>query len=113
MELLERFSPLMGEALHCSGTPEGLALPLKEVQALGKLAPSSDMAGIVSQALPGIRLSYAEQPPAGLPRRKDTLYFMIDQNDPLWQKVMQTGDVSFMLPNRPDDLLVQLTVIQR
>ena len=85
----------------------------EQVQALGKLAPSSDMAGIVSQALPGIRLSYAEQPPAGLPRRKDTLYFMIDQNDPLWQKVMQTGDVSFMLPNRPDDLLVQLTVIQR
>lgn len=85
----------------------------RKVQTLGKLAPSSDMEAIVGQALPGIRISYTEQPPAGLPRRKDTLYFMIDQNDPLWQKVLQTGDVSFMLPNRPDDLLVQLTVIQR
>ena len=85
----------------------------RRVQTLGKLAPSSDLAAIARQALPGIRLSCAEQPPAGLPRRKDTLYFMIDQNDELWQKVLQTGDVSFMLPERPDDLIVQLTVIQR
>ena len=33
MELFERFFPLMSEALHCSGTPEGLALPLEDVQA--------------------------------------------------------------------------------
>ncbi|MBQ9406913.1 MAG: type VI secretion system baseplate subunit TssK [Desulfovibrio sp.] len=89
---------------------EGLAT---RVQTMGKLAPSADMHGIVGQALPGIRLLYTEQPPAGLPRRSDTLYFMIDQNDPLWQKVMQEGDVTFALPGRPDDLLAQLTVIQR
>ena len=38
---------------------------------------------------------------------------MIDQNDPLWQKVLQEGEVAFLLPGRPDDLLAQLTVIQR
>ncbi len=32
MELMERFSPLMSEALHCSGSAEGLALPLEEIQ---------------------------------------------------------------------------------
>lgn len=89
---------------------EGLAA---RVQTMGKLAPSADMHGIVGQALPGIRLLYTEQPPAGLPRRSDTLYFMIDQNDPLWQKVLQEGEVAFALPGRPDDLLAQLTVIQR
>ncbi|MCR4666836.1 MAG: type VI secretion system baseplate subunit TssK [Desulfovibrio sp.] len=89
---------------------DGLA---ERVETMGKFAPTADMRGIVGQALPGIRLLYTEQPPAGLPRRSDTLYFMIDQNDPLWQKVLQNGDVAFMLPNRPDDLLVQLTVIQR
>ena len=83
------------------------------VQTMGKLAPSADMRGIMGQALPGIRLFYTEQPPAGLPRRSDTLYFMIDQNDPLWQKVMEEGEVAFMLPGKPDDMLAQLTVIQR
>ncbi|MBQ7608725.1 MAG: type VI secretion system baseplate subunit TssK [Desulfovibrionaceae bacterium] len=89
---------------------EGL---LVHVQTMGKLASSDDMRGLVGQALPGIRLMYAEQPPAGLPRRSDTLYFMIDQNDPLWQKVLQEGDVAFTLPVRPDDLLAQIVVIQR
>ncbi|MCR5219594.1 MAG: type VI secretion system baseplate subunit TssK [bacterium] len=89
---------------------EGLAA---RVQTMGKLAPSADMRSIVGKALPGIRLFWTEQPPAGLPRRSDTLYFMIDQNDPLWQKVLQEGEVAFMLPSRPDDLLAQLTVIQR
>ena len=32
MELMERFSPLMSEALHCSGSAEGTALPLEEIQ---------------------------------------------------------------------------------
>ena len=30
---LDRFAPLMSEALHCAGSPEGLALPLEEAQA--------------------------------------------------------------------------------
>ncbi|MDO5483673.1 MAG: type VI secretion system baseplate subunit TssK, partial [Desulfovibrionaceae bacterium] len=85
----------------------------RQVQALGKLAPTAEIGSIMGQALPGIRLHHREQPPAGLPRRGDTLYFSIDQNDALWQKIMQSGEITFMLPNPPDDLLVQLTVIER
>ena len=33
MDILERFAPLMAEALHCADTPEGQALPLEEIQA--------------------------------------------------------------------------------
>lgn len=85
----------------------------EQVLRLGKLAPTLAMAGIVARALPGIRLIPAEQPPAGLPRRLDTLYFMIDQADPLWRQILQHGEVTFVLPGQPDDLLAQLTVIQR
>lgn len=85
----------------------------EQVLRLGKLAPTPAMAGIVARALPGIRLIPAEQPPAGLPRRLDTLYFMIDQGDPLWRQVLQHGEIAFVLPGQPDDLLAQLTVIQR
>lgn len=83
------------------------------VQRVGKLAPTASIAGIVARALPGIRLSLAAQPPAGLPRRLDTLYFMIDQTDPLWQQVLQQGEIAFVLPGHPDDMLAQLSVIQR
>lgn len=83
------------------------------VSSLAKLAPASDMGLIIAQALPGIRLIKAVQPPAGLPRRSDTLYYMIDQQDPLWHKIQLSGELALMLPDQPSDLTAQITVIQR
>lgn len=85
----------------------------EQVVRLGKLAPTPALAGIMARALPGIRLTPADQPPAGLPRRPDTLYFMIDQADSLWRQVLQHGEVAFVLPGQPEDMLAQLTIIQR
>ena len=89
---------------------EGLA---ERMERLAKLAPAENLDGIVAQALPGVRLRHSAQPPAGLPLRTDTLYFTIDQNDPLWRKIMQQGNLALMLPQPPDDLSVVLAVIQR
>ena len=89
---------------------EGMA---ERMERLAKLAPSESLDGIVAQALPGVRLRHSPQPPAGLPLRTDTLYFTIDQNDPLWRKIMQHGNLALMLPGPPEDLSVVLAVIQR
>ena len=40
----------------------------------------------------GVRLRRSEQPPMGLPRRGDTLYFRIDSNDPLWRRLERDGE---------------------
>ncbi|MDR2788816.1 MAG: type VI secretion system baseplate subunit TssK [Candidatus Accumulibacter sp.] len=84
----------------------------QKTAAFGKLAPSPALPNIVARALPGIRLIHAEAPPVGLPRRKDTAYFMIDQSDPLWEETLQHGEVAFFLPDAPPDLWAQLTVIR-
>ena len=89
---------------------EGLA---ERMERLAKLAPTENLDGIVAQALPGVRLRHSAQPPAGLPLRTDTLYFTIDQNDPLWRKIMQQGNLTLTLPNPPEDLSIVLAVIQR
>lgn len=89
---------------------DGLA---ERMERLAKLAPAESLDGIVAQALPGIRLRASAQPPAGLPLRTDTLYLTIDQNDPLWRKIMQQGNLALTLPAPPDDLAVVLAVIQR
>lgn len=81
--------------------------------ALGKLAPSSEISDLMTQALPGVRMRRSEQPPMGLPRRGDTLYFRIDSNDPLWRRLEADGEISYMLPGAPDDLRVQITVVER
>ncbi|WP_300803610.1 type VI secretion system baseplate subunit TssK [uncultured Desulfovibrio sp.] len=93
-----------------SARPEGLA---ERLERLAKLAPTESIDGIVAQALPGVRLRASAQPPAGLPQRTDTLYFTIDQNDPLWRKIMQQGNLALTFPSPPDDLAVVLAVIQR
>lgn len=80
---------------------------------IGKLAPTSEMTDVVSQALPGIRMRRTDQPPMGLPRRNDTLYFRIDSNDPLWQRLARNGEISYMLPGAPEDLRVQVSVVER
>ena len=85
----------------------------EQVASMGKLAPTQDIASLVKRSLPGIRLIGADSPPAGLPRRRDTAYFMIDQSDILWRTVLNNGELALSLPNPPEDLLVQLTVVQR
>ena len=86
---------------------------LASAAALGKLAPAAEMSDVVAQALPGVRLRRSEQPPMGLPRRGDTLYFRIDSNDPLWRRLERDGEISYTLPGAPDDLRVQVTVVER
>ena len=86
---------------------------LASAAALGKLAPASEMSDVVTQALPGVRLRRSEQPPMGLPRRGDTLYFRIDSNDPLWRRLERDGEISYSLPGAPDDMRVQVTVVER
>ena len=93
-----------------SARPEGLA---ERMERLAKLAPTESIDGIIAQALPGVRLRASAQPPAGLPQRTDTLYFTIDQNDPLWRKIMQQGNLALTFPSPPEDLAVVLAVIQR
>ncbi len=79
---------------------------------LAKLAPESMLHTVVTQALPGVRMRKEEQPPAGLPRRKDTVYLRIDTGDTLWQQILSSRTLAFTLPESPDDLLAQLTLIQ-
>ncbi|MDR1463406.1 MAG: type VI secretion system baseplate subunit TssK, partial [Azoarcus sp.] len=80
--------------------------------AFGKLAPSKKLPGIVARALPGIR-TRAAAPPVGLPRRKDTAYFQIDQSDSLWGEALQDGEIGFFLPDAPPDLWAQITIIRK
>ncbi|GHU17214.1 type VI secretion protein [Betaproteobacteria bacterium] len=86
---------------------------VERVRSFGKLAPGREITNIVARALPGIRLIHADTPPVGLPRRKDTAYFLIDSSDPLWEHALRHGEVAFFLPDAPADLWVQLTVIRK
>ncbi|MDR2162160.1 MAG: type VI secretion system baseplate subunit TssK [Desulfovibrio sp.] len=85
----------------------------ERVKSFGKLAPAGEIQDIIARAMPGVRLIYAETPPAGLPRRNDTAYLRIDQSDPLWEQVLLQGELAFFLPDPPQGFWAQLTVIRK
>ncbi|MGN0009336.1 MAG: type VI secretion system baseplate subunit TssK [Desulfovibrionaceae bacterium] len=92
-----------------SPSPEALARQAR----FARLVPTEELHAIVAQALPGVRLVRAEQAPAGLPRRGDTLYYNIDTGDPLWEKILRGRGLSLVLPAGIPDVTVQLAVVQR
>lgn len=94
--------------------PSRLPLPSGEHMARrARLAPGALLQSLVSKSLPGVGLIFVEQPPVGLSRRADTLYFAIDQSDRLWENIMTTGDLSLFLPDVDSDAIVQLALLQR
>lgn len=78
----------------------------------GKLAPSTTLPALVSKALPGVRLIPSATPPSGLPRREDTLYFAVDQDDTLWQSGIRSGELGLFLPGAPEGTTAHLTLMQ-
>ena len=72
MEALDRFAPLMSEALHCAGAPEGLSLPLAEAQSrLARLADEE-------RAIP-LSAADAQGAPGGLDRCRFAVYAWADE----------------------------------
>lgn len=78
-----------------------------------KLATTGLLPDLVTRSLPGVRLLPVDMPPAGLPRRADTLYFAVDQSDPLWSSIMSTGDPALFVPELPADTVIHLALIHR
>lgn len=76
METLDRFKPLMSEALHCASGPEGPSLPLEEVQArLVRLADEE-------RAIPLTAADVGVAPAKGrgrLERRRFAVYAWVDE----------------------------------
>lgn len=78
-----------------------------------KLATSTLLPDLITRSLPGVRLLPVEQPPAGLPRRLDTLHFAVDQSDPLWNAVMAAGDAALFIPELSPDTVIHLALVHR
>lgn len=79
----------------------------------GKFAPADRINDLVARSLSGVRLPIVNQPPPGLPRRNDTLYFAPDQTDPLWENLMANGEAALFVPELPENTLIHLALVHR
>ncbi|MFP4033944.1 MAG: type VI secretion system baseplate subunit TssK [Desulfovermiculus sp.] len=84
---------------------------LESAGRLLKLSPSASMTTLVAQAVSGIPITGSKTPPAGLPRRPNTVYFHIDTHCTLWQEVRQSGQLALFWDEAPQDLTAQIAVL--
>lgn len=90
-------------------TPESLP---QAVLATVKLCATPLMATLLVKAVPGVPLTYSKNPPAGLPKRSGTHYFLLDTANPLWLDVVRNKSLSMFWDSPPEDLSAHLAVLR-
>ncbi|MDK2956853.1 MAG: type secretion system protein ImpJ [Desulfovibrionales bacterium] len=83
-----------------------------EVRHVLKLSATMGMTSLLSRAVSGIPLEHHSDPPTGLPKRVNTVYFKIDNMSPLWDDVERNGSIAMYWDTAPEDLMAQLVVLK-
>lgn len=82
----------------------------RELLGSSRLAASAVIADLIDHALPGIELIELQGPPQGLPRRSDARYFRVEQMSEGWEKIEESGAISFYWPQAPEGLRASIVV---
>jgi len=77
-----------------------------------KVCATPLMATLLVKAVPGVGLTYSKTPPAGLPKRSGTHYFLIDTANPLWLDVARNKSLAMFWDNPPEDLSAHVAVLR-
>jgi type VI secretion system protein ImpJ len=61
--------------------------------------------------MPGVKLVHAPQVPAAIPVRPNTLYFALEKNDKLYNRMMKSQTASIYVPTGINDLKLNLMAV--
>jgi type VI secretion system protein ImpJ len=81
-------------------------IDIQDLLGVARLAATDVIADLIDHALPGVDLIELSGPPQGLPRRSDAKYFRVEQMSEGWERIEQSGEVSFYWPLAPEGLRV-------
>lgn len=76
-----------------------------------KVGAPDDVEKFVLSALPGVRLQYTPQPPAALPARPDTCYFVLEAKGPMYERMLKAQSISIYVPAGIRELRLELLAV--
>lgn len=76
-----------------------------------KAGAPDDVEKCVLSAIPGVRLTHVAQPPAALPVRPGTCYFVFDQAGPMVERMRKAQSAALYVPSGFPDLQLQLMAL--
>ena len=77
---------------------------------IAKVGSFEEMPTLLARALPGVPVDHRSTPPPGIPRRPDSLYFLLDRTHPQWQEIRRTGNICLHWDDAPEDATVDLVI---
>jgi len=76
-----------------------------------KVGAPDDVEKFVLSALPGVRLQYTPQPPAAIPVRPDTCYFILESKGPMYERMLKAQSISVYVPAGMKALRLELLAV--
>jgi len=76
-----------------------------------KVGAPDDVEKFVLSALPGVRLQYTPQPPAAIPVRPDTCYFILESKGPMYERMLKAQSISVYVPAGMKELRLELLAV--
>jgi type VI secretion system protein ImpJ len=76
-----------------------------------KVGAPDDVEKFVLSAMPGLKLVHSPQVPSAVPVRPDTLYFLLDDKGPLYERLLQAQSISLYVPTGIADLKLELLAV--
>lgn len=77
---------------------------------IAKVGSLEEMPTLLARALTGVPVDHRSTPPPGIPRRPDSLYFLLDRTHPQWQEIKRTGNICLHWDDAPEDATVDLVI---
>jgi type VI secretion system protein ImpJ len=84
---------------------------IRQVPLLLKVSSADRVPGLIRQALPGARLTYASTPPSAVPLRLDSQYFEVTRSGDEWESVLRSRNFAAHVPSELGRVTLELIVL--
>jgi len=78
-----------------------------------KMSCQEDMPLLIKRSLSGLPLEYTPEPPPGLPRRANVLYFRVENTSKYWHTIQENANLCVFWSDAPDDAGIDLLILKQ
>ena len=84
---------------------------VSKTPALVKVAPPDEIQNLVRLALPGVLLRHEPNVPPAITFKMNNQYFTVNQGGRLWERIVQSRNISLFIPPEIVDAQPELLVV--
>jgi type VI secretion system protein ImpJ len=92
-------------------TEEDQQTVIQSMATIAKLSTRGYLPILIARALPGIEMEHLPIPPQELPKRANSIYFVINHHNDQWNMVAKDNNLALYWDNTPEDIEAELMIV--